>query len=88
MTDSITATEAMMNATSDAREERILHERMTWFFDKYMAKLRSDEAAEFHADFHMIVRDIYRDASRDAQALLARSLAAMPPSQFIIKQDK
>lgn len=68
-------------------DERALHRRMQWFFEKY-APADKREAAEFQADLTMVVQAVHRDASRETHALLTKALSAMPPAQFIVKDPK
>lgn len=62
-------------AAAERIEDRILHDRMEWFFKKY-APADKYEAAEFHADLMMVVQAVHRDASRHTHDLLTRALTA------------
>ena len=73
-----------MRATDlvDARmDERVLHQRMEWFFKKYAPADRR-KAAEFHADLAMVVQAVHRDAGKEAHAMLCKLIEALPPPSF------
>lgn len=64
--------------------EKILHERMKWFFEKH-APIDKYASAEFHADLIMVMQAIHQDASRHTHALLQTALKALPPISFVPK---
>lgn len=80
-----TATEQMQAQRDRDVAERTLHDRMQWFFEKYVPADKR-EAAEFQADLTMVVQAIHRDASRETHELLMRAVAAMPNPFTLIQK--
>lgn len=89
MTDNMTAGEAISARSQADGDERSLHRRVQWFVEKWTTALdlNKRDAGEFAADFTLVVQAVHRDASRETHALLAKSLAAMPPT-FIVGKPK
>lgn len=84
----------MQTATSIASEERqrdiderLLHERVQWFTEKWttLMDLNKRDAAGLNADLIMVVQAIHRDAGREYHALLKTAFAVMPPPVFVTK---
>lgn len=74
-----TATEMMMELDERRRgnAEKILHNRMEWFTNKYQPEDRR-QASEFHADLLMLIQAVHQDASRHTHKLLESSLNLLP----------
>lgn len=79
-------TAAEVLADNAARDERSVHAYMTRFTQRWTDGLDRNDAAQFAADLLLLVQAIHRDASRETHALLAKSLAAMPPPQVVIEK--
>ena len=73
------------------RDERLLHERVRWFTEKWTTglDLNKRDAAELTADFTMVVQAVHRDATRDISAILTKIMLAIPPAPiFVQKRDQ
>ena len=85
-----TATEVNQTSREADLDERVMHERMQWFTEKWTVALdlNKRDAAEFGADLLLLVQAIHRDSSRVTHALLTKALMAMPPAPiFVAKKE-
>lgn len=84
--ESKTATEISMEEMERSRDERMLHDCIEHFVEKWAPRGRDN--AEFHADFVRVVQVIHRDASRPFGKMLKKALEANPLSYLMPNDGK